>query len=54
LTSVTNLRTTPQRINDYIFSNTTLKNVMLKVPESAVNTYKAAYYWRDFKNIVGI
>jgi hypothetical protein len=54
LTDVTNLRSTPQSINSGVFSGTTVNSGTLKVPSSAVDAYKAATGWKEFKNIVGI
>jgi hypothetical protein len=54
LTTVTNLRPEPQNISEYVFSRVNLSALTLKVPASAVNTYKAAPVWSEFGNIEGI
>jgi hypothetical protein len=52
LTSVTNLSATPQNVDNYVFSNINTRACILKVPASAVNTYRAVPVWRHFGNIV--
>jgi hypothetical protein len=52
LTSVTNLSATPQSINSSsVFDGVNISACMLKVPASAVSTYKAAPGWSGFGNI---
>jgi hypothetical protein len=51
---VTNQRTTPQSINSNVFVNVSIGSIPLKVPASAVEAYKAAEVWKNFKTIVGI
>jgi hypothetical protein len=46
---VTNLSATPQNID--VFYNVNLNAGVLKVPASAVNTYRAAPGWSGFGNI---
>jgi hypothetical protein len=52
LTTVINLRITPQSMGSFTFTN--INNITLKVPSIAVDTYKSAVVWRDFKEIKSI
>ena len=52
LTSVTVLNPTPVTINEYVFSNRT--NATLYVPQGSKEAYKAADYWKEFKEIIEI
>jgi hypothetical protein len=53
LTVVTNLRATPQIVNDNdIFLTVNLGSCTLKVPASAVDAYKAAFVWGTFGRII--
>jgi hypothetical protein len=51
LTSVTNLSATPQSISAGVFGGVTLSRLALKVPASAVATYRTATVWKDFGTI---
>jgi len=52
LTSVTVEKEEPVSIADDVFTNRT--NANLFVPAGCVGKYKAANYWKEFKNIVGL
>ena len=52
LTSVTALNPTPVAITDYVFTNR--KNATLYVPKGSKDAYKAADYWKEFKEIIEI
>ena len=52
LTSVTALNPTPVAITNYVFTNRT--NATLYVPKGSKDAYKAADYWKEFKEIVEI
>jgi hypothetical protein len=54
LNEVTNLRETPQSISGDVFDHVNLSAVTLKVPAGAVDAYKKAGVWKDFKNIEAI
>lgn len=41
----------PPRIDNTSFNGVSLQEVTLEVPEAALNSYKTANVWRDFKNI---
>jgi hypothetical protein len=55
LSTVTNQRSTPQRIKSTVFEKTDISSSgMLRVPAGSVNTYRVANGWKEFKNIVEI
>ena len=54
ITSVNSLATTPPTISYYTFHSTTFNNATLYVPEASLEAYKSSYYWKKFKNIVGV
>jgi hypothetical protein len=55
LSTVTNRRSTPQSIDSNVFANTGISsNGTLRVPDGAVEAYKAANGWKGFKNIVAL
>jgi len=53
LTSITNLNPVPVELDELEFEDTEINQIMLKVPINAVDAYKEAEIWNDFK-IVGI
>jgi hypothetical protein len=52
LTTVTNLNPVPQNISSGVFYSVNISALTLKVPASAVNTYKVAPVWKDFGSII--
>jgi len=60
LTSITNLATTPQAVNTYVFGNLASNTAVdysvctLYVPAESVEAYKAADVWKEFTNILPI
>ena len=48
LTEFTNNAATPQAINANVFSDVTLSNITLNVPEASKAAYEAADVWKDF------
>jgi hypothetical protein len=54
LTEIINHATTPQKYNNNPFSNANKTAVVLRVPAGSINAYRAAPWWKDFVNIVGI
>jgi hypothetical protein len=58
LNTITNHNSTPQNISsdglEAVFLGVDISSCTLKVPASAVNAYKAAAGWCDFRNIVAI
>jgi hypothetical protein len=54
LTEITNMNPVPQNINSNVFDGENINAITLKVPASAVEVYKAAPVWKDFKTITGI
>ena len=54
LTSVTNYATTPQTINEGVFSNVNVSECTLYVPKESAAAYAAADVWKDFEHIEGM
>ena len=54
LTSVTNLRSSPQSINVSVFEDVNKKTCTLHVPADSLTAYREANVWKDFVNIVAI
>jgi len=52
LTSVTALNPTPVAITYDVFTNR--RNATLSVPKGSKTAYQAAFYWKEFKEIVEI
>ena len=52
LTTVNSNRTTPPTIQSTTFDNSHYSSVKVYVPKSAINSYKAANYWKNFYLIV--
>jgi hypothetical protein len=54
LTSISNYANTPQKINSYVFFYVHKSTCRLYVPLNSVDLYKAAYGWKEFKQILPI